>query len=95
MFSQVNDGLYYSLANVSGVAFYKYTGKNLTGFRARVSGDEVGTTQPLTFSFRNTTGIEEVTSVFQSDEVYDLSGRRGTSPVKGLYIVNGKKVFIK
>ena len=95
VFSQVNDGLYYSLANVSGVAFYKYTGKNLTGFRARVSGDEVGTTQPLTFSFRNTTGIEEVTSVFQSDEVYDLSGRRVTSPVKGLYIVNGKKVFIK
>lgn len=95
VFSQVNDGLYYSLANKSGVAFYKYIGKNLTGFRARVSGDEVGTTQPLTFSFRNTTGIEEVTSVFQSDEVYDLSGRRVTSPVKGLYIVNGKKVFIK
>ena len=95
VFSQVNDGLYYSLANVSGVAFYKYTGKNLTGFRARISGEEVGTTQPLTFSFRNTTGIEEVTSAFQSNEIYDLSGRRVTSPVKGLYIVNGKKVFIK
>ena len=95
VFSQKNDGLYYSLANVSGVAFYKYTGKYLTGFRARISGEEVGSTQPLTFSFRNTTGIEEVTSAFQSNEIYDLSGRRVTSPVKGLYIVNGKKVFIK
>ena len=45
-----------------------------------------------------TTGIstvkvqnEEVTN----GEYYDLMGRRVTNPTKGLYIVNGKKVFIK
>jgi hypothetical protein len=27
-------------------------------------------------------------------EVYDLQGRQVTNPTKGLYIVNGKKVFI-
>ncbi len=26
---------------------------------------------------------------------YDLSGRRVENPVKGIYIVNGRKVFIK
>ena len=26
--------------------------------------------------------------------VYDLQGRRVVNPTKGLYIVNGKKVFI-
>ena len=29
------------------------------------------------------------------NEVYDLSGRRVSKPAKGLYIVNGKKVFIR
>ena len=90
-----NDETYYSLANESGVAFYKYVGKNLSGFRARVSGDDVDTTQPLIFSFRNATGIEEVTPTLREEVIYDLSGRRVASPVKGLYIVNGKKVFIK
>ncbi len=27
--------------------------------------------------------------------VHDLQGRRVTTPKKGLYIINGKKVFIK
>lgn len=45
------------------------------------------------------TGIEEVNSetlkVKTDDEVFDLSGRRVASPSKGLYIVNGKKVWIR
>ena len=45
------------------------------------------------------TYIEEVNSeklkVKTDDEVFDLSGRRVASPSKGLYIVNGKKVWIR
>ena len=43
-----------------------------------------------------TTGIIEVTpNANNSNVVYDLSGRRVNNPSKGLYIVNGKKVYIK
>ena len=49
------------------------------------------------FSFYETTGIETPT-VGCSDNteivVYDLQGRRVSQPTKGLYIVNGNKVFI-
>ena len=32
---------------------------------------------------------------YASKEVYDLSGRRVSKPVKGMYIVNGKKIVIR
>ncbi len=43
------------------------------------------------------TGISEITtnSAEGKKTIYDLQGRRITSPSKGLYIVNGKKVVIK
>jgi len=43
------------------------------------------------------TGIEDLTPALSKGErvVYDLSGRRVVTPAKGLYIVNGKKVFVK
>lgn len=85
---------YYSLNNVDGIGFYKYTGANLTGFRARISGEDADVTK-LTFRFGNPTGIEGIISAPQNEVVYDLSGRRVVTPKKGLYIVNGKKVFIK
>ena len=43
-------------------------------------------------------GIAEVSGSYRSyetNETYDLSGRRVSRPAKGLYIVNGKKVVIK
>lgn len=45
-----------------------------------------------------TTGIEETLNSedrLKDKVIYDLQGRRVTKPVKGLYIVNGKKVIIK
>lgn len=39
-------------------------------------------------------GISSVTAV-KSESVYDLQGRRLTTPVKGVNIVNGKKVIVK
>ena len=42
------------------------------------------------------TGIMEVASQSTGNDIfYDLSGRRVNHPTKGLYIVNGKKVFLK
>ena len=49
------------------------------------------------FGFDETTGIEMPTVEGYDDTdavVYDLQGRRVQNPTKGLYIVNGKKVFI-
>lgn len=88
------EATYYSLNNADGIGFYKYVGANLTGFRARISGEDADVTK-LTFRFGNPTGIEGITSALQNEVVYDLSGRRVATPKKGLYIVNGKKVFIK
>ena len=44
----------------------------------------------------NLTGIEEILdNESNSGVIYDLSGRRVENPVKGIYIVNGKKVLVK
>ena len=44
----------------------------------------------------NPTAIEEITEQrAESKDIYDLQGRRVNNPTKGLYIINGKKVFIK
>lgn len=49
------------------------------------------------FSFDTSTGIDDVRG--QKSDVrgvyYDLQGRRVEHPTKVIYIVNGKKVFIK
>ena len=43
----------------------------------------------------DTTGISPIeTTVNKTQVIYDLSGRRVTKATKGLYIINGKKVFI-
>ena len=44
----------------------------------------------------NPTAIEEITEQrAESKDIYDLQGRRVNTPTKGLYIINGKKIFIK
>lgn len=47
----------------------------------------------------NNTAIEEVEiegeNVGAKGEIYDLAGRRVENPTKGMYIVDGKKVFIR
>ena len=42
-----------------------------------------------------TVGIQTVTTTMENGAYYDLQGRRVAQPVKGLYIVNGKKVVLK
>ncbi|WP_027449243.1 chitobiase/beta-hexosaminidase C-terminal domain-containing protein [Xylanibacter brevis] len=43
------------------------------------------------------TGIEDLTPALSKGEgvVFDMMGRRVVTPAKGLYIVNGRKVFVK
>ena len=44
----------------------------------------------------NPTAIEEITEQrAESKDIYDLQGRRVNNPTKGMYIINGKKIFIK
>ena len=41
------------------------------------------------------TGISSIRAEQNLGKVFDLSGRRVSAPVKGLYILNGKKVLVK
>ena len=44
----------------------------------------------------NPTGIEEITdNRAESTDIYDLQGRKVKNPSKGIYIINGKKVFVE
>ena len=51
----------------------------------------------ITLTYSNAeTGIEEVkTESAKVKGIYDLQGRKITNPAKGIYIIDGKKVFVK
>ena len=53
------------------------------GIRIRVAGED------------NATGIAETEGDNGKAEIYDIAGRRVQNPVKGIYVVNGKKTVIK
>ena len=55
-----------------------------------------GSVQGLAFNFDGaTTDINSISAATDKQEIYDLSGRRVMKANKGLYIINGKKCFIK
>ena len=50
----------------------------------------------FTFTVVEPTGIEDVDAEVENNVIYDLSGRRITEITKsGIYIVNGKKIYVK
>lgn len=60
-----------------------------------IHGDYARQSYDIVFGDDETTGIRSIENG-QTDNVYDLQGRRVTAPTKGgLYIVNGKKIVIK
>ena len=92
------DASIYTLQNGSkGIGMYKYNGANIQGFRAYLPYTAPAGGNALRMVFDDvTTGIEGIeVNDGGKTAIYDLSGRRVSRMTKGLYIVNGKKVFIK
>lgn len=93
------DASIYTLQNKSthGIGMYKYNGDNIQAFRAYLPYTAPAEGGALRIVFDDvTTGIEGIeVNDGGKTAIYDLSGRRVSRMTKGLYIVNGKKVFIK
>ena len=49
----------------------------------------------LDFDYSNITIVENVEIKDLEEEIYDLTGRKIVAPLKGIYIINGKKVICK
>ena len=87
----------YVLAKPTGkeVGFYKWGGGALGAGRVYLDAPTEAR-EFLSFLFEDeATGINVIKSSVTNNTVYDLQGRRVVLPIKGLYIVNGKKVMVK
>ena len=86
----------YILNKVNGVVgFYKANGQVVGKNRAYLqSATEAAR---IAIGFDDAAGVDATLKESEklNSEVYDLQGRRVSKPVKGLYIVNGKKMIIK
>lgn len=82
--------------SATDVAFRIYNGTNILGCRAYLPVSDTQLVKGLRFNEGTTTRIESL-EAGQTHEIdaYDLSGRRVERAGKGLYIINGKKVYIK
>ncbi|MBR6841593.1 MAG: BspA family leucine-rich repeat surface protein [Prevotella sp.] len=98
MISIRNPGNAYVLNNgTAGIGFYKLSGSGtIDANKAYLTYDSKAGTRAF-FGLDETTDVNEVRVKMEDErgEYYDLQGRRVAQPTKGLYIVNGKKVFIK
>lgn len=92
---------YYGLnANATDAEFAVIaTGTELSGNKAylKVEGESSSEAKTLKISFGNTTGISKAAteSATSDGAVYSLQGIKVSSPSKGVYIQDGKKVIIK
>lgn len=78
------------------VAFYNWNGGNLGMNKAYLHLSGTSAANALRISFGETTGIGTVETPNAASSLYDLSGRRVNTPVKGgIYIRGGKKVIFK
>ena len=95
----VADGTHYALAKKeSGVGFYKVKeGLTIPEGKVYLTAN-AGAREFLGFTEDTTTGIMQMEQNDQpvtDNGIYSLSGVRVQNPTKGLYISNGKKMFIK
>jgi hypothetical protein len=80
------------------IGFYEYTGAKIVGNKAFMILDKApaGTNVIIVSAADYADGISEAQVATESNAViYDLQGRQVANPVKGIYVVNGKKVVIK
>lgn len=88
----------YVLQNHSGrVAFFMVgdTKPAVNPFRAYIKAQSAGARDFLNVVFDDETAINEIenTNLNGDGVIYDLAGRRVNNAVKGIYIINGKKVI--
>ena len=93
----LTDGCFYNNANK---AYLKFKVGDLDIFDDETNTEEEGgqLSNRLRFDFGGTTDIEQTTvNGGQTTVIYDLQGRKvaDTGGLKGIYIVNGRKVVIK
>lgn len=101
------EGTAYVLSNgAEGISLYKAVlnknaegGEGTTHFLNNANKAYLPVTtgsQVLRFNFGETTGIENaIVGENGNAAIFDLSGRRVAKMQKGIYIVNGKKVYVK
>lgn len=81
--AKMTDGKFLNRSNKAYLPCSALSQENLTSGLRFVFGDPTGIENPDTE--KNDTEIE----------IYDLVGRRVNNPTKGIYIVNGKKVYVR
>lgn len=95
---QGNKSLIFVLGGTKGVGFYHYSGDKIPAFKTYYQSSELQAKQ-FTFIFDDTTAINDVINDVDNAAntiIYDLMGCRVSTILKGrMYIINGKKVFIK
>lgn len=93
---------YYMLTTKGGdpstVGFYYQTedGASINNAAHKCYLKVAAANAPMSFTFFDPTGINEVTSTIENNDVYSISGvRMNNTKQKGIYIINGKKVVVK
>lgn len=87
-------GSFVLLKGDKGVGFYKTTAEFTIG--ANTAYLPALTTTARFIGFDESTGVESIAAEKQmNNEIYNLQGQRINTAKKGLYIINGKKVFVK
>ena len=94
----LSDGTpYYSMGRLNGeIGFYKYTDGTITlgANKAYLEVPASGGVKGYTLDFDDATGLKDLKGLKDSDDlIYNLSGQRMNKPVKGINIINGKKVL--
>ncbi len=96
-YTDTNSTVYVLSGHENKVAFYLAGANTSLGANKAYLEITGGAAAPsLVMNFGGeTTGIESIVTESADKAVYDLSGRRIQNPTKGLYIIGGKKVYIK
>lgn len=75
--------------------FVKATTGTLLPFRTYLTTEAALAAPAFKVIMDETTGIDAITTTEADGAIYDLSGRRVEKAVKGIYIQNGKKIYVK